>query len=249
MATAPRWTELAYELPSGEVESIAFDAALRIGHDGRATVTEHPVEEGSDVSDHVRADNDRLTIDAVITNTPIVVPVSAVGSPQVGFDGVSMEPEAVTLDLPEPPLRLNVAGLVGAAIDLIRGKPEVTATVLAASGDFDRVRAVDARLRELKDTGSPVLVLTSLRDYDGMLITSYAAAKEGESLRVSLQLQKVRVVETQSVTAPPEQRPRRGRGAQRPRGATEEEGSRAADALSAGYSDGRNDLPFSPGGV
>lgn len=36
-----------------------------------ATVTDHPVEEGSNIADHIRDDPDELQIDGVITNTPL----------------------------------------------------------------------------------------------------------------------------------------------------------------------------------
>lgn len=40
-------------------------------HDLSNTVTDHPVEEGFNVSDHSRPEPDRVTMDCVISNTPI----------------------------------------------------------------------------------------------------------------------------------------------------------------------------------
>jgi Dit-like tail protein len=225
------WTEIAYELPSGGFESIVLDATVRQQHDATAEVTTHPVEEGADVADHVRRALDRLTIEGVVTNAPAVVPVSAVGNPNVGFDGATAQVEAVALEVPSPPTQLNVSGLVGAAIDSVFPQNR-QAQVLAFSAAFDRVRAVDARLRDLMETGTPVLVVTSLRDYERMEVVSYATTRDaatGDALRFVLDLQEVRVVSTEVVAAPPELRPRHRRGARHGSDPTDAEAGSARD--------------------
>lgn len=231
----PKWTEIAYELPSGEFESIVLDASTRQQHDAASEVTTHPVEEGSDIADHVRRALDRVTIEGWITNTPIRIPESAIGNPNVGFDGAEGVVETVDLDVPSPPTQLNLSGLVGAGLNALFPAP-TTAAVLKFSQDFDRVRAVDQRIRDLMDSGTPVLILTSLRDYEQMQIVSYSAPRDattGDALQFVIEAVEVRVVTTEEVAAPPETRPRRRRGARQGTEATEGAGENASVTLRA----------------
>lgn len=62
---------LIFERPSGQIAVVSFDATPDEGHYFSATVTEHPVEVGSDITDHVRAMPNRLEFTAVISNTPV----------------------------------------------------------------------------------------------------------------------------------------------------------------------------------
>jgi len=41
-------------------------------HDREARITEYPVEEGSDITDHIQLANDRLKISGLITETPLL---------------------------------------------------------------------------------------------------------------------------------------------------------------------------------
>lgn len=58
-----------------EVE-IEFDATLREVPTYSATVTEHPVERGSAVTDHVIPQNGRVQFEVVVTNTPSQLPAT-----------------------------------------------------------------------------------------------------------------------------------------------------------------------------
>ncbi len=58
-----------------ELEAV-FDAVVTETHSRSAQVTSHPVEQGSDVADHVYIDPLRLTLEAVVTNTPLATPVT-----------------------------------------------------------------------------------------------------------------------------------------------------------------------------
>lgn len=53
------------------IDTIPLDALLSEKYVEPVITTEHPVEEGSDPTDHVRVLPGRLTLEAIITNTPI----------------------------------------------------------------------------------------------------------------------------------------------------------------------------------
>lgn len=55
------------DLPA--LDAISFDATLTEQHTRDAEATEYPIESGALITDHVRTKPDRLTMDAIISNT------------------------------------------------------------------------------------------------------------------------------------------------------------------------------------
>src|SRR5258706_15116654 len=58
----------------GRMQEIEFDAVVREVHGKTATATEHNVEKGSNISDHVRPGADTLSVEACVSNTPLKLP-------------------------------------------------------------------------------------------------------------------------------------------------------------------------------
>jgi hypothetical protein len=52
-------------------KSWALDAVTRVARDPRITITDHPIESGTPVSDHAQRDPDRITVAATVTATPL----------------------------------------------------------------------------------------------------------------------------------------------------------------------------------
>ena len=61
-----------------------LDVVTRIQHDGSSIVTDYTVEKGVNVADHSRPEPERVTIEGIVTDTPLDAPV-------FGFDGVRRE--------------------------------------------------------------------------------------------------------------------------------------------------------------
>lgn len=80
---------LWYTTPSSGVQAaIEFDATTAENVVLTAQVSEHPVEEGINISDHVRQNPTRLSMECVITNTPInIVASGLVGLVTTGISG------------------------------------------------------------------------------------------------------------------------------------------------------------------
>jgi len=53
------------------VAGVTVDATLNERHLHEASVTDHPIEDGSNVADHVIQRPDRLTIGGILTDTPV----------------------------------------------------------------------------------------------------------------------------------------------------------------------------------
>ncbi len=71
--------EILFTKPSGVEALISIDATIEETHASAALVTEHVVEEGTNISDNVRVENGRYAVVMMITNTPIRQPGSHTG--------------------------------------------------------------------------------------------------------------------------------------------------------------------------
>jgi hypothetical protein len=79
-------------------EFIEFDASVSETHTGNAEVTAHPVEDGSEMNDHVRRAPEELQINLIVTDDPIVILRSIRAKPAVqGGDPRSRAVEAYFL--------------------------------------------------------------------------------------------------------------------------------------------------------
>jgi hypothetical protein len=59
-----------------EIASIWIDVSIREEHNSSAEITRHPVEDGVEITDHVRLGPDRLQIEGIVTNQPLELPLS-----------------------------------------------------------------------------------------------------------------------------------------------------------------------------
>jgi len=62
---------------------LEFDATVREVHSGSSQPTDHPVEDGSVVTDHVIDQPDELELTAIVSNFPILILASARSEPSV----------------------------------------------------------------------------------------------------------------------------------------------------------------------
>jgi hypothetical protein len=70
-------------LQNNPLELLEFDAIISETHQGDAIVTDHPVEEGVDISDHVRRQPESFTCQIIVSNAPILVNRSVAARPSV----------------------------------------------------------------------------------------------------------------------------------------------------------------------
>lgn len=167
-----------------QIDSIVLDATLSEVHSGAAQVTEHPVEGGVDISDHVIQRPDELDITGVVSNTPIEI-LERIGNILAGAE----------------------SGIAG-----------------AASAAFNPQRAEDAykSIRLLKEAGALITIVTPLRTYERMAITSLVVNRDsptGDAVALSMRTKTVRLVESLTVEVDPailRAKPKKNRGRQPP---------------------------------
>jgi hypothetical protein len=151
---------LLFRPTPAKIDSLVLDASITESHVGEVEVTEHPVEKGAAISDHSRPRPDLLTIEGLVSNTP---------------------------------LNLTQAQRAGAA----------QGTEQAIQGQPGYAEAAYAILRDLRETGKLITVVTALRTYDNMVmvqLTVPRSAKTGEALRFTAQFKQVRVVQNKVTT-------------------------------------------------
>lgn len=65
-------TDLLFPKRLGQIDGLEIDATVHEVHGVKAKATRHPVESGSDVTDHVQLMPDEIQIEGVITDTPLI---------------------------------------------------------------------------------------------------------------------------------------------------------------------------------
>jgi len=222
--------ELSYSNGDGRLLLLEFDATVRELHTSQLTVTEHPVEKGANVSDHVRKELARLTVEVLVTNHPLTAAITS------GMGGVTGSVR--NLDLPlraleetrqqrsltfpkktELPISVPLAGAAIQATGLLDGSETVTvhtrttteapdgatAQVLRFDGPFDRVRSLFEELKGLQDSAILVTAHTTVAEYENMMLANLTApreVKDGGSIRFTFDLKEVRFVTSKTVKAP-----------------------------------------------
>jgi hypothetical protein len=176
---------------SGRV--ITFDVIQNELHETVVEVTDHPVEVGINVSDHIRPLPERLTLAAFTTNQPIS------RNPFTQRGTVTGQ----RLDIPQFTLPTSSAVL---ALQNAQNTPlEASVQTLTFAEDFDAIRETHEALLELQSNGVLLQIITSLRDYEDMVLERVAAPRSaGDSgVAFGLDVRKLRVVESGQVAAPP----------------------------------------------
>lgn len=174
----------------GATVALEIDVTPTEGYESSAETTEHPVETGSAIADHVKPGNDTLTLEGVISNTPVRVPTT------------------------------HTRGLTRQAgnLDLTVGRETVRVQVQQWSGTLERVRDCDGVLAGLVASGTALRLTTGLRTVENLVLIRYRVdrtAEVGNALAVSLDLKRIRVVATSRVSVPavPRARVPQSRGA------------------------------------
>jgi hypothetical protein len=201
------------EVTVGELE---IDATITEISDITAEATEHPVEEGANVTDHVRPGLLRIQLECVVSNTPT--------RPRV--EGSSIR--SVDLDIPGRTI------FAGGAIRNQRSRTEgraastIPARVLTFATEFDRPVEVVDQLRDLMHAGTPVDILDlRLGDLEGWLLVGMSPEVAAtDSVRFTLTAQELRTAVTEEVAAPSPrvERGRRQRQRGRQRGSGDGDG-------------------------
>lgn len=207
MTVAHKAAYLAWTSAGGTPGHLYFDAVLGETHRFSAQVTTNPVESGVDITDNVRADLDKITLEVYVSNSPIDAGSLTDQGERDGGGKNLVKLEVPEYKAPLAPTPGAVFGAVGDAIgSLIGGNKKVEgAEVITFPTKFSSVNQVIQQLRALRDTGQIIQVMTPHWDYQSMLITSVEMPRtlaEGDGAKFSIELSEIRVVESKRTDKP-----------------------------------------------
>lgn len=177
-----------------EFQTVVVDITLEEGHSDTADVTDHPVETGSDISDNVKKRPANLTLTVFVTNTPII-------SPNVNGAEGSVGP----VEIRGGSSAFSRSAQVRRAAEIESKSVRRSVNVLSFPDPVTRVQDVYADLLRLQAEKTVLLIVTSLREYESMVITEISAprnAKSGGSCSFVVTLREFRFVSTELVETP-----------------------------------------------
>lgn len=188
------WTD-----KSGKTKRLYFDVTESEDHEFTSEITEHAVEKGANVTDHIRDNLDRFTLHVFVSNTPIN---NSSDNKRGGFIGGA----PITVARFEPPI-LSLNSLQNKLVQsLIPPPPEPTsALVWQYTSQFDAVAETLETLLQLRQDRTLIEVITPKHDYEDMALVDITMPRDkdtGDAGRFSLVFRQLNIVEVQVVTAP-----------------------------------------------
>jgi hypothetical protein len=155
---------LLFATTPAKIDTITLDASLSESHNAEVEATDHPVEQGADVTDHLRAKPRTVTIEGLITNTPM--PDPGVDARNAEVTEVRSPDGRVVFDSRTPTMDATRAG--AAYRDLLALRAGKLVTVVTAIETLENMAITSIQVP---------------RD-----------AKSGQALRFSIQLKEIRQV-------------------------------------------------------
>lgn len=222
---------LAYLLPDGGKE-IDFDLIESETHTNVSELTEHPIEKGEDVTDHVKHDPFELSLSVWVTNSPIVE--------QDAYGGAHVPITLVLPPKPPPANPFTFGNLIALVKDQILGPlPPPVVTPLVFPQQFDKVNDTHKALTALERSGGSMTVVTSTANYPNMILNKVEYAKtEAGSGSFTLGFKQARIVTSSTVTAPAPAEPRGAPAVKKGSQATKPEDSASRHSLATKILDG-----------
>lgn len=220
MAAAVFWVPAG----GGAEKSFFFELTRAETHTYEQDVTEHPVERGFNVTDHVRPVPVKVDIEVVQSQTPLYSDRISQGAVPITVNTRAYSPvnKKLAVDPYFPPALSGPANLVGAAVrgigDAIFGPKVYSADLLEGTDAtakhvalldkhaafYDYVGNAIKILDKLRDDSQLVTLVTSNKLYRNMVLVSNTWRREGPKGLVvfSLSFRHIRIVDTKQGKVP-----------------------------------------------
>jgi len=216
--------EIVFETADGTLIAVLADAVRSETHRLEATATEHAVERGAAITDHVRAARDVLSLEITITDSPIRQIL--VGDRGVAAFEATGDFRDVDLDLPARQAASRYAR-GGPPAEGLQTEERAAASARAQiwQPDADPVtRTIDSwsTLLAARDGAWLAQIVTELRTYESMVLVSAETTRTAVRwLEITLDFAEVQQVSTELVDVVEVARPRDRR--------TQDQGSQPTD--------------------
>lgn len=178
-----------------------FDVVMTEDHEFTAEVTDHNVEQGSDIVDNVRPNPSSITLDVFVSNTPIYAPGS---DAEVGPLTLLLDPTGPLGAAQDQTLAARFNNLVANG-DNHPSPTQLTANVLQFTADTDYVQNACNQLVTLMQTATLLNVTTPRRFYSDMVISSIRMHRDkstGTGSDFTVTMRQIRIVQSAVVAAP-----------------------------------------------
>ena len=165
------------------LELLKIDATKAEEHSFKAKATQHEVEDGANISDHVIKTGRTITINGLISDDPISIAAAVVG---------------------------NIAGIAGSLVEGIGGAVATGAvsklgSELLSNGAKPSKDALDI-LEYIYEESIPLMITTSIKTYTNMIMEDLSIPrniKNANSLEFKAVFREARIIESESVDIPP----------------------------------------------
>lgn len=197
---------------SKALRSVNFDVVTTESHEALSTITKHPVEEGTDVSDNATPEGERLTVEGYVSNKPLLSNLYA--NPLASAAETNLLTKQ-TIPLKYPSTKQTTApiftpggltsAVTGAISGLLHPEPKAYSAFKAADDFPDRAKKVYDLLREAKQEAALIRAITKLGTVENLMIERIAVPRtteDGNGASFQLDLQQVRIVKSETVDAP-----------------------------------------------
>lgn len=204
-------------------KTLEFEIVLTEQYENNSTITSHPIEKGSKITDHVNLDNTKVSFDAFISNTPVgsvlfdKLATGAIDSVSKEIDTYFLQNKNYEISIKRPPAQANVASLIRTLIpqqntvsltgkEGVKAKQRINYSVLQFEEAFDLRKLYLAALDKLRNDRTLIRVVTPVLDLENCLIASVKSEITNDTgasgLQLSIELEQVTIVETKLVAAP-----------------------------------------------
>lgn len=196
---------------------LTLDAVTTERHTLTQNVTEHPVEQGASLVDHIRPLPVAISLEGVITNTPLYLPPDHTDGAQIQIYQVDDQPQTVADAInrhggsPGVGAAIALPGLVGGLVSTGTAALASLITLQGKRGQFrsldrpmDRHRAVYQTLLQLRAQGTLLTLESELSIVTENLALVEATCDRQTSghLRVSMSLRQIQSAVVTVVAAP-----------------------------------------------
>jgi hypothetical protein len=186
-----------------QIGGMTLDATLVETHQFTAAVTDYEVEDGSVITDHIHLKPVTLLIEGVVSDSPVSLVASAVGSAATlvsGSIGRNFGKEAFRNEgLAEQALAAGAGSIAGLVTNVVADFGFGNTIFKTPNDAFDYMTG-------LHEARSPVEIVTSLRTYKNMVIETLSVPRTPEtgssSIRFSVSLKQITVVSSAVVKLP-----------------------------------------------
>lgn len=223
MASFLYWTDPA----SGLIEVVQFDVTDGESPEDVATPTDHAVERGANITDHLRKEPAFISVEGTVSAMPNPLIDTDVSTQQVEVQ-VNTLPDpgskTIKLKVPSPGIEPSPSGLlqagIGALTNLLTGagSPQVTVrgdtkravvtqsvSLIQQTAPRDRIREVYDLLLKAQIQAHLVNAVVAQREYSDLVITRVAKPRtieDGSAAHFQVDLREMRVSDSQTVAAP-----------------------------------------------